>query len=299
MSKPMRLLTTTTACLGLALGLATAPAHAANWSDNFVGYRYSPSYSEPGNPETVTKNVLSFTHVSGYNYGQNFLNIDLLQSSSNDPANGGEKHESSTGGATEVYMTYRHTLSLGKITDTKLAFGPVRDIGLTAGLDLNTKNTAFAPRKRLLVAGPTFSLDVPKGFFDVSLLWGKEWNHCGLGAPICPDANVAFDSQWIVGLAWMIPFQAGAVPLKFQGFANYNSKKGRDYAGVETDPEILMRTSLMADVGKLMFDKKNTLWVGVGYEYWHNKFGNRYDGRGNKKPGIQTTAPTLQMEYHF
>lgn len=297
MSKPMRLLTTSVACLGL--GMAAISAQAANWSDNSVGYRYSPSYTEPSNPETVTKNILSFTHVSGYDYGQNFLNIDLLQSSGNDPASGDKKSDSSTGGATEVYLSYRHMLSLGKISDTSLAFGPVKDIGLTAGFDLNTKNTAFAPRKRMLVAGPTFRLDVPKGFFDVSLLWGKEWNHCGLGAPICPDADVSFDSQWILGLAWMIPFQVSAAPMKFQGFANYNSKKGRDYSGVETDPEILMRTSLMADVGKLVFDKKNTLWMGVGYEYWHNKFGNRYDGRGQRKAGTQTNAVTFQMEYHF
>lgn len=294
--QPRRLLAA--ACLGLIVS-AAGTAHAANWSDNFIGYRYSPSYTEPTNPDTVTKNVLSFTHVSGYDYGQNFLNIDILQSSSNDPTSGGSRNESSAGGATEAYLTYRHQLLLDKVFDHDLAFGPVKDVALTAGFDLNTKNTAFAPRKRLLVLGPTLKFDVPKGFVDLSLLLGKEWNHCGLGAPACPEANVAFDPQWIVSLAWGLPFQAGSVPMKFQGFANYNSKKGRDYSGVETEPEILVRASLMADVGQMMFDKKNTLWVGVGYEYWHNKFGNRYYGNGAKKDGILTTAPTLQVEYHF
>ena len=34
----------------------------------------------------------------------------------------------------------------------------------------------------LMVLGPTVKFAVP-GFWDVSLLWGKEKNHCGLGAP--------------------------------------------------------------------------------------------------------------------
>jgi deferrochelatase/peroxidase EfeB len=55
----------------------------------------------------------------------------------------------------------------------------------------------------------------------------------------------------------------------------------------------------MADVGKVAFDKKNTLWVGIGYEYWYNKFGNRYKADGSLKPGIKTSAPTVQLEWHF
>ncbi len=45
--------------------------------------------------------------------------------------------------------------------------------------------------------------------------------------------------------------------------------------------------------------RKNTLLIGVGYEYWHNKFGNRNFGSGAQKAGIQTNTPAFQMEYHF
>ncbi len=55
--------------------------------------------------------------------------------------------------------------------------------------------------------------------------------------------------------------------------------------------------------------RKNTLLIGVGYEYWHNKFGNRNFGNRNfgnrnfgsgaQKAGIQTNTPAFQMEYHF
>ncbi|HRL21468.1 MAG TPA: outer membrane protein OmpK [Alcaligenes sp.] len=280
-------------CTALAAIPAT-PALAATWSDTFLAYRYSSAYTEPMNPRDIEKHILSLTHVSGYSLGQNFFNLDILQSDRHDPSNGSKNN-----GATEFYATYRHQLSLGKTLDKDVSFGPVKDVAITAGFDLNTKNTAFAPRKRLLVVGPTFKFDVPKGFVDLSLLYGKEWNHCGLGSPACPDSKISFDPQFMASLTWNLPFDAGAVPLKFQGFANYNGPKGKDYAGISTKSEVLVRTSLMADVGKLAFDKKNTLWVGIGYEYWHNKFGNRYMANGNVKPGIKTSAPTVQVEWHF
>ena len=208
-----------------ALAVIAAVGHvssaaAATWSDNFIGYRFGTRFHEPSNPNDVQKHVLQFTHSSGYSIGQNFLNLDILQSDDKDPANG------STNGATEFYATYRHQIHLGKAFDKNLAFGPVKEVALTLGVDLNTKNTRFAPRKRLLLIGPTLKFDLPvPGFFDLSLLAGKEWNHCGLGAPACPRSDIAFDPQLVLSLVWGIPFQAGAVPLKFQGFLNYNTER--------------------------------------------------------------------------
>lgn len=271
--------------------LASGAVQAATWSDSFLGYRYGTGFREPSNTKEVRKHVLQFGHASGYAYGQNFLNLDLLQSDKNDPSSGADT------GATEFYLTYRHQLHLGKLLDKDLSFGPVKEVALTAGFDLNTKNTAFAPRKRLVVAGPTLKFNVPAGFFDLSLLAGKEWNHCGLA--FCTDHEHGFDAQWILSAAWGVPFQAGPVPLKFQGFINYNSEKGKDYSGVKTEAETLLRTSLMVDVGQMAAGRKSTLLLGVGYEMWLNKFGNHATAAGVTKPGINTYAPTLQMEWHF
>lgn len=285
--------TTKTIALAVLAGatLASGAVQAATWSDSFLGYRYGTGFREPSNTKEVRKHVLQFGHASGYAYGQNFLNLDVLQSDKNDPSSGADT------GATEFYLTYRHQLHLGKLLDKDLSFGPVKEVALTAGFDLNTKNTAFAPRKRLVVAGPTLKFNVPAGFFDLSLLAGKEWNHCGLA--FCSDHEHGFDAQWILSAAWGVPFQAGPVPLKFQGFINYNSEKGKDYSGVKTEAETLLRTSLMVDVGQMAAGRKNTLLLGVGYEMWLNKFGNHATAAGVTKPGINTYAPTLQMEWHF
>ena len=275
-----------------ALALNIPVSQAATWSDTFLGYRYGKDFREPNNHYEIEKNILQFGYVGGDATGQNFANLDVLQSSDKDPASGGDT------GATEFYLTYRHQFYLGKALDRDLSFGPVKEVAFTAGFHLNTKNTKFAPRKRLLVAGPTLKFDVP-GYLDVSLLAGKEWNHCGLGSPACPDSEKSFDPQWIISVAWGIPFQAGPVPLKFQGFLNYLSEKGPDYQGVDTEAETLMRTSLMADVGQMAGAKKGTFFMGVGYELWLNKFGNHDNKAGQTKQGIDTYSPTFQMEWHF
>ncbi|NDE24543.1 MAG: outer envelope protein, partial [Betaproteobacteria bacterium] len=74
------------AALTAISSLAIAPAQAANWSDTSVGVRYVSDQSEPGVTDSVSKNVMTFTHVSGDNLGSNFFTIDLLKSSSVDPS---------------------------------------------------------------------------------------------------------------------------------------------------------------------------------------------------------------------
>jgi nucleoside-specific outer membrane channel protein Tsx len=273
-----------TFALAGALLAAPALAHAATWSDTFIGYRYGTDFREPNNPRDVEKHILQLSHASGYSIGQNFVNLDIFQSDKADPTERGGSN-----GATEFYLTYRHQVHLGKAFGRSLAFGPVKEVAITAGFDLNTKNSPVQPRKRLLVVGPTLKFDVP-GFLDVSLLLGKEWNHNNFGSV---EKEIAFDPQWIISAAWGIPFNAGPVPLKFQGFANYLSKRGEDYNGKKTKAETLMRTSLMVDVGQMAWGKKNTLLMGVGYEYWRNKFGN------HGIQGVDVDAPTFQMEWHF
>nr|WP_300310297.1 hypothetical protein [Halomonas sp.] len=273
---------------GLALA-CTSSVQAATWSDTFIGYRYGTQFSEPENPEDVTKNILQISHASGYAYGQNYFNLDILQSGDEDPA------ENSDSGATEAYLAYRHQLHYGKVFGEPLAFGPIKDVALTAGFDLNTKNSAFAPRKRFVAVGPTLKFDLPAGFLDVSLFYAREWNHCGLEACGFPgnDHDVSFDPYYQFNVAWGVPFDAGPMPMKFQGFFNYNGPKGEDYFGTETKPERLIRSSLMLDVGKLAWGESNQLWVGAGYEFWRNKYGN------HGKPGVDTDALTFNLEWHL
>ncbi|GAB2713531.1 hypothetical protein [Halomonas garicola] len=263
---------------------AFTQAQAATWSDSFIGYRYGTDFTEPGpgpqkdGDKHIEKHILQFNYVGGHSLGQHLFNIDLLQSDSNDPTSGGDT------GATEAYVMYRNQLHYGKLFGDELAFGPVKDVALTGGVDLNTKNTEFAPRKRQLLAGPTLKFDVPEGFLDLSLFYSYEWNHANF------IGTREFDDYYQVNLAWGLPFEAGPVPMKFQGFFNYNGAKGKGGGSEHTKPERLSRPSLMMDVGKLAWGEENRLWAGVGYEFWRNKFGNK---------GVDTDAATFNLEWHL
>jgi hypothetical protein len=205
-------------------------------------------------------------------------------SAGNDPANNGSQ------GAQEVYMVYRHDLSFNKVSNSKdFAWGPIADMGSHAGGDANSKNTAFGPEKRLIVAGPYIAWAVPTGFLTTSFNFCKEWNHNG----IVGDA-VSFDPTFCFESAWSFPFKIAGASLHFNGFFNVVAPKGKDGFGNETKTEVLTRPELMLDVGEF-WDKKDLIDVGFAYEYWLNKFGNDH----NTVVGSLANTPMAVARVHF
>lgn len=280
----------------LSLLCLLAPAAAAGdgatllWQSDSVTYTMSNQFSEPGVERGVTKHIVEYVHANGYRYGNNLFRAKVMRSDDDDPAADGD------GGATEFYLVYRHLLSLGAVTGRDLAFGPVRDVGLTVGVDINSKDNAFGPRKRLFVAGPTLRFDVPKGAqLDLSLMAAKEYNECNLPPCLAPgsDSEIAFDTFPLVHLALRFPFDVGGVGTLLEGFAAKGFRRGKDYVGNDVAYETLVRLAWMADVGRLVGERPNTFYAGVGYEYWRNKYGS------SGLPGVDTNAPTLQVKWQF
>ncbi|AVR94499.1 outer envelope protein [Pseudoduganella armeniaca] len=273
---------------GLLL-LASCAAHAADWSDTSLSYRYGSKFSEPYNGADIVKHVVNFSHVSGYKYGKNFFSVDYLISDENDPSAVGSRS-----GAHEAYAVYRHTLDLGKVTGRAMAFGPVRGVGVTAGFDINSKTDAgYNSKKRMLVLGPTLMFDVP-GFLDVSLLALHESNAPYNGFTQTATDRYRYDTHAMLTAAWGIPFMLG-VPLSFEGYANYIGTKGRNEFGGPTAVEINVDMQLMYDLSAAVGAAKNTFKVGLEYQYWKNKFGNP----ARTVPGATARTPMVRAEYHF
>ncbi len=269
------------------LAVAALPLTAADWSDTFIGYRYGTQFREPGIDGTVEKNILQLSHASGWAYGSNFFNVDMLLSDQHDPASSGKT------GANEVYVVYRGSLSLGKVAKTDLGVGPVRDLSLTGGLDFNAKNNTFGSKKRFLVLGPTLNFKVPGGFLDLGLWACHEQNYNGI-----VSQSVDFKTTYMVAAAWGIPFQVGPAGAEFKGYANYVGPKGKDGFGVDTKAETLANLSLLVDISPA-FGTRRKVYLGGGLEYWNNKFGGpNHDGPApatNKR----VTAPMAQLQIHF
>lgn len=276
--------------IGLALLAAGMTTQAADWSDTSIGYRYGTKFAEPFNKNDIKKNIINLTHVSGYKYGSNYFNADLLMSDKKDPSS-----PAANSGAQEVYVVYRHTLDIGKVMNKDLKSPYIRGYGFTMGFDYNTKDDAgYNSKKRMLVAGPTIMLDVP-GFLNISLLQLWESN-----APNNEFANTSvsryhYKPHPMLNLAWGIPISNSG--FSFSGYANFIASKGDNEFGGKTKSETNIDMALLYDFSGMIGAQKNTFKAGVGYQYWKNKFGNDHNGAAGD--GAFAKTPMLRAEYHF
>ena len=276
------------AAVALAL---SAGARAADWSDTAVSWRYGTRFAEPFNPQDIRKHIFALTHASGYKYGSNFFNVDLLQSDENDPASLTQAE-----GAQEAYVVYRHTLDFGKLRGSDIKFGKVRGVGATLGFDWNTKNdVGYNSRKRMLVAGPTLMWDVP-GFLNTSILLLHESNApSGAFPPISTvTGRYTYDVHPMLNAVWGIPL---GERVSFEGYLNWIAAKGKSEVGDDTGVETNIDMQLMYDIGATMGYAKNKFRIGVEYQYWRNKFGNTAATTGGR--GQTARTPMVRMEYHF
>lgn len=279
------------ACLSTLLAFSAVTANAADWSDTSVSWRYGSDFREPFNPSEIKKHIFALTHASGYKYGNNYFNVDLLNSDSSDPGS-----VTQTGGAQEAYVVYRHTLDIGKLRGADIKFGAIRGVGATFGFDWNTKNdVGYNSRKRMLVAGPTLMWDVP-GFFNTSLLVLHESNApSGAFPPISTvTRRYTYDLHPMLNAAWAIPV---STLWSFEGYANVIASKGKDEVGNDTGTETNIDMQMMFDAGSAMGYKKNVFRVGLEYQYWNNKFGNTAATTGGQ--GYRAKTPMVRAEYHF
>lgn len=283
--------------IALAAALCATSAVAADWSDTSIGWRYGTQFAEPFESNSIGKNIFDLNHVSGYKYGTNFFNVDMLMSDSKDPAG-----PSTTSGARETYIVYRNTLSYSKISGTKVSVGPARDFGLQFGFDWNNKDDAgYNSKKQMLVIGPTVSFDVP-GFFDVGVLEFFESN-----AP-CDDydnppscvSRYHYTPHPALSLAWGVPI--AGTPLEFNGYGLWIAAKGLNEFGQPTAAETHFDMEVMLDLGKATGGSLAGFKVGLEYEYWQNKFGNDASATGvnyQGGPGSFAHTPMVRAEYHF
>ena len=240
-----------------ALTTAT-PALALDWVSNEIQYLQSDHYREPFNGQDVSKQIITLQHASGYSLGRNFAFVDILKSGNQERNLSGQSESPS-----ETYGEAYTTLSLGKVSGQSWAFGPVKDVGLTAGINAGSKSSQLHSQPRVYLAGVSFDFAVTKGFFNVDVL--SYWDHgCFKGTNSCPDYN----STYQVTPAWSLPFSIGSVDGEFTGFIDFIGSRG---AG--TVAQVLTQPQIRFDLGK-PFGEPGRIYGGIEYQYWKNKFGN-------------------------
>ncbi|HYD79118.1 MAG TPA: hypothetical protein VEC06_04860 [Paucimonas sp.] len=249
-----------------ALAFSSA-AHAADWADNEIHVLHGSKFHDVANNVDTSKTILTLQHASGYKYGRNFFFVDLLKSDSSD------------GNYGEIYGEWYHTLSVSKLAGKDWSKQFVKDIGITAALNYGSKNSAFGPNPKVFLLGPTFDLNVPGfAFFNVDVLaYNDSGTFSGFGGgKLCGNS----DTTYQVTPAWLLPFSIGGANFSFTGFVDFIGKHGTCARQILTQPQ------LRWDVGN-HFGKPGTIFLGLEYQYWKNKFG--IDGRKESFPQFLLT----------
>jgi hypothetical protein len=284
-------------CLAAAVLLSAAAAAPASaeiyFSDTYLSVRHLWTDTQPGYEGTVPFTAGNIAYANGWTYGSNFVSLDFEDIGHQDGANCVFSCARATSNSFELYAVFRTVLSGNKISGTSnFSFGPIKDIGLEIGGDIDTQDDQFASYKRLIVVGPQFTINVPKGFWTISVHLSHEWNTDAYATNNSTNFDIAPEFE----TAWLFPFNVGPVPLKFTGFANVIGPKGRGEPGIpQTGTEVLLHPKLMVDVGALVGGKPNTFDAGVGYEYWYNKFGDQ----AKYLSGTEQHAVFVEAGYHF
>jgi hypothetical protein len=244
---------------------------------SYIGTGTDPGVfsAKPGNTGwngNTAKSVYSFTHFDVWAYGTNFINIDWLKAV-------GSRTPTATGteGYTEIYGFFRSTFGFNEVFGTKaFSYGPLTNVSLMVGADLNTDNTGLGSAKRSIEAGIQFSFATPyKGFLNLTPTIYKEWQHDGFAPPVT-DGSVSFNTTWGFEYLWVQPLAFQPLPLTFKAFGTVHGPKGLGEpaaVGLVRGVEWFAQENLELDAGKLMGYRPGMYSVWAGYRYWVNKFG--------------------------
>ncbi|MBV1921408.1 MAG: ion channel protein Tsx [Pseudomonadales bacterium] len=179
------------------------------------------------------RKVLTLEHVSGHSWGDMFSFVDRLESDNGD---------------LETYWELSPRLSIGKAMGKELTAGLIKDVLITTTAEIADGPFPFTN----YLIGPAIDLDIP-GFKYFQLNAYRRNNEFS-------------DDNWQLTPVWGVPFSIAGQDFLYDGFADWRSGSGNNTT------ELNVTSQLTWDIGALMQTPK-TLYIGVEYVYWTNKFG--------------------------
>ena len=178
--------------------------------------------------------ILTYEYTNQWSYGDFFMFIDATR------FNDGEK---------TAYGEISPRFSLSKLSGKDYSFGPVKDIFISTTLEKGKADI------KTYLAGVGLAMDI-KGFtfFNTDLYWRHN-----------PDLD---DDTWQLTLAWQYPFNIGQTKWVTEGFADIAGDANSSYVSNQ-----LIVPRLLLDISDLLNFKSDSLWLGIEYSSWTNKYG--------------------------
>lgn len=97
------------------------------------------------------------------------------------------------------------------------------------------------------------------------------------------DMRTISGKSYQISPYWSLPFTVGSLKMTFDGFLDYAGHEGNTVANLLTQPQLLV------DIGN-MWGAPNTLYAGIEYQYWKNKYG---------VDGVNESLPQAMVKWNF
>lgn len=197
------------------------------------------------------RTLVTLEHANKWLYGDFFMFVDTTRFDS---------------GKSNIYSEFSPRFSLSKITGYDLSNSIIKDVLLSTTLEKG-KN-----RSRSYLIGGAVDFKVPNFTFLKTNLYYRD------------NPNLV-DDTWQVTLAWKYPLQIGSTKWILEGFADFAGDEGPTY---KQNEHIVPR--VLFDAGDFLYQKAGKFFIGIEWEYWHNKVG---------REGVTESNPQLQMKWVF
>lgn len=229
---------------------------AADWSTTEIQYQRgnlnAPTFAAGGG-EAIT-HIVTLQHASGWGMGDLFFFVDFLRDNRTDGFNDRDYYG-------ELYANF----SLGKLTGKPVGIGSIKDIGLLAGINKggDAKVLKYLPGVRLSWDAPGFQ------FLNTDLTAYID-HSAGVAKAGAPSES----NSHMLDINWAYPLAIGNQRFSIEGHAEYIGKRSNEF-GAPVSAWILAQPQLRWDLGKAWYDRPNQLFIGIEYQYWRNKLGDK------------------------
>lgn len=217
---------------------------------------------------TADTAIMTFQHASSWSLGDNFFFVDHLDFDSD---RNGENASNPGFDNSEFYGEWYPNLSLGKLTDKSISLGIIQDVGILAGF-----NWAPEVDSWWFLPGVRLSLDLP-GFAFANLDITAFQNHSSADRNTKEYKIFDEEDSWMVDFNWAYPFSIGNTNWSLEGHIEYIDGREQTHTfGVsQLQSWILAQPQLRFDLGKQLGYSANKLHIGVEYQYWRDKLGEK------------------------
>ena len=294
-----------------AIKAATAQQAPEVTYDTTLWYRIQPFSHDPfvnrsnsnAKAVNVDKQMFHFEYIDTGGIVWNSLTITALFANGSEHATGGAScpsfvcpaypyPTSTKAGARELYATYRGDISRTGFGGPPIKLPGVTDVMFEFGGDVNYKDDPYAARRKFLLAGPIFYLDLP-GSVTFAVHIAHEFNH---NAITRRDTN--FHPTWNTELSYTQYFDDDHI-LRLEGVFNVTGSKGMDTTLSKTTTEFYNYNQIVLDIGQLTGFPAHKVDLFAGVQFWYNKFGYPAWGHAYGVPDVGAGGGAVELTPYF